>query len=218
MLKIHTATAGVLAGALLLTGCSSSVRDPKPVPSTSSSTSVSANPSVSATPSSSPSASATPSESATPTVTPSPVPTTEAPVQAPATEAPSAEAPAAPVSEAPAQQAEPVQQAPVATEAPVQQAPAQAPAAEAPAQQAPAQPVQQAPARSSVYYETCADARAAGAAPLHRGEPGYRPGLDKDGDGVACEPKKKHSASTPRYDEAPSYYLNCAPKLGRIKY
>ena len=95
--------------------------------------------------------------------------------------------------ETPAQQA-PAQEAPaqVATEAPAQQAPAQAPAAEAPAQQAPAQPVQQAPAQSSVYYETCADARAAGAAPLHRGEPGYRPGLDKDGDGVACEPKKKH--------------------------
>jgi len=145
VLKIHAATAGVLAGALLLTGCSSSVRAPKPGPSASSSTSVSASPSVSATPSSSPSASATPSESPTPTVTPSPVPTTEAPVPAPA----------APVSEAPAQQ------------------------------------VQQAPARSSVYYETCADARAAGAAPLHRGEPGYRPGLDKDGDGVACEPKKK---------------------------
>lgn len=93
-------------------------------------------------------------------------------------------APAAPVSEAPAQQA------PVATEAPVQQAPA--PAAEAPAQQAPAQPVQQAPAQSSVYYKNCDAAIAAGAAPLHRGEPGYRPGLDKDGDGVACEPKKKH--------------------------
>jgi len=63
---------------------------------------------------------------------------------------------------------------------------------EAPAQQAPAQPVQQAPAQSDVYYKNCAEARAAGAAPLHRGEPGYRPGLDKDGDGVACEPKKKH--------------------------
>ena len=150
MLKIHTATAGVLAGALLLTGCSSSVRAPKPGPSASSSTSVSASPSVSATPSSSPtpSASASPSESPTPTETPSPVPPAEAPTQAPA--------------------------------------------AEAPAQQASAQPVQQAPAQSSVYYETCADARAAGAAPLHRGDPGYRPGLDKDGDGVACEPKKKH--------------------------
>ena len=179
MLKIHAATAGVLAGALLLTGCSSSVRAPKVTPSaSSSSTSASASPSVSATPSSSPtpSVSATPSESPSPTVTPSPVPTTETPAQAPAAEAP-AQAPAAPVSEAPAQQAEPVQQAPVATEAPAQ---------------APAQPVQQAPAQSSVYYETCADARAAGAAPLHRGEPGYRPGLDRDGDGVACEPKKKH--------------------------
>jgi hypothetical protein len=33
----------------------------------------------------------------------------------------------------------------------------------------------------------CAAARAAGAAPLHRGDPGYRPGLDRDGDGIACE-------------------------------
>ena len=138
MLKIHAATAGVLAGALLLTGCSSSVRAPKVTPSaSSSSTSASASPSVSATPSSSPtpSASATPSESPSPTVIPSPVPTTEAPVQAPAAEA---------------------------------------------------------PAQSDVYYKNCAEARAAGAAPLHRGEPGYRPGLDADGDGVACEPKKKH--------------------------
>ena len=124
MLKIHAATAGVLAGTLLLTGCSSSARAPKVTPSaSSSSTSASASPSASATPSSSPtpSASATPSESPSPTVTPSPVPTTEAPAQAPAAEAPSAEAPAAPVSEAPAQQEAPVQQAPVATEAPAAQ-------------------------------------------------------------------------------------------------
>jgi endonuclease YncB( thermonuclease family) len=40
---------------------------------------------------------------------------------------------------------------------------------------------------SSVYYRSCAEARAAGAAPLYRGQPGYRPGLDRDGDGVACE-------------------------------
>lgn len=38
------------------------------------------------------------------------------------------------------------------------------------------------------YYEDCDAARAAGAAPLHRGDPGYRPELDRDGDGVACEP------------------------------
>jgi hypothetical protein len=40
---------------------------------------------------------------------------------------------------------------------------------------------------SSAYYKNCTAARAAGAAPLHRGEPGYRAGLDRDGDGVACE-------------------------------
>jgi hypothetical protein len=28
---------------------------------------------------------------------------------------------------------------------------------------------------------------AAGAAPIHRGEPGYSSKLDRDGDGVACE-------------------------------
>jgi hypothetical protein len=39
------------------------------------------------------------------------------------------------------------------------------------------------------YYSDCAEARAAGAAPLHVDEPGYRPGLDRDDDGVACEAK-----------------------------
>ena len=39
----------------------------------------------------------------------------------------------------------------------------------------------------SVYYKNCAEACAAGVAPLHRGDPGYRPGLDRDGDGIACE-------------------------------
>lgn len=39
----------------------------------------------------------------------------------------------------------------------------------------------------SAYYPNCAAARAAGAAPLYRGQPGYRPGLDRDNDGVACE-------------------------------
>jgi hypothetical protein len=43
------------------------------------------------------------------------------------------------------------------------------------------------PGGGSVYYANCAAARAAGAAPLYRGEPGYRSGLDRDGDGVACE-------------------------------
>jgi hypothetical protein len=36
-------------------------------------------------------------------------------------------------------------------------------------------------------FANCAAARAAGAAPVHRGDPGYGPRLDGDGDGVACE-------------------------------
>lgn len=38
------------------------------------------------------------------------------------------------------------------------------------------------------YYWNCAAARSAGAAPIHRGEPGYAPHLDSDRDGIACEP------------------------------
>ena len=39
----------------------------------------------------------------------------------------------------------------------------------------------------SAYYANCTAARAAGVAPLYRGDPGYRRALDRDGDGVACE-------------------------------
>ena len=42
-------------------------------------------------------------------------------------------------------------------------------------------------ANADVYYKNCAEARAAGVTPIHKGEPGYRPGLDRDGDGIACE-------------------------------
>lgn len=37
------------------------------------------------------------------------------------------------------------------------------------------------------FYPNCAAARAAGAAPIYRGEPGYGTHLDRDGDGKACE-------------------------------
>jgi hypothetical protein len=40
----------------------------------------------------------------------------------------------------------------------------------------------------SVYYSGCKAVRAAGKAPLYRGDPGYREGMDGDSDGVACEP------------------------------
>lgn len=37
------------------------------------------------------------------------------------------------------------------------------------------------------YFSSCREARAAGAAPLRRGQTGYRAGLDRDNDGIACE-------------------------------
>lgn len=42
-------------------------------------------------------------------------------------------------------------------------------------------------APAAVYYASCTEVKAAGAAPLHAGSPGYRSGLDGDADGVACE-------------------------------
>ncbi len=40
---------------------------------------------------------------------------------------------------------------------------------------------------AEAYYPNCAAVRAAGAAPLHRYDPGYTRKLDRDGDGIACE-------------------------------
>lgn len=37
-------------------------------------------------------------------------------------------------------------------------------------------------------FRNCDEARAAGAAPVRRGEPGYGQHLDRDNDGVGCEP------------------------------
>ncbi len=39
----------------------------------------------------------------------------------------------------------------------------------------------------AAYYKNCDAARAAGAAPIKREEPGYRPELDRDKDGTACD-------------------------------
>jgi hypothetical protein len=41
--------------------------------------------------------------------------------------------------------------------------------------------------RSGGAYANCTAARAAGAAPVMRGEPGYGPHLDRDNDGIGCE-------------------------------
>lgn len=103
-------------------------------------------------------------EKAPAVVSPAPEP---APVVAPA--------PAAPVAPAPAP----------AAPAPAAVAPAPAVIAPAPAAPAPVVPAPAAPA--AAYYANCAAAKAAGAAPLYAGSAGYRPALDRDSDGVACE-------------------------------
>lgn len=38
------------------------------------------------------------------------------------------------------------------------------------------------------HWSGCREARAAGTAPIYRDEPGYRPEMDGDDDGIACEP------------------------------
>ena len=55
-------------------------------------------------------------------------------------------------------------------------APAPAPAAVAPA-----------PAPAAAYYANCTAARAAGAAPIYAGQPGYGTHLDRDRDGIGCD-------------------------------
>lgn len=43
-------------------------------------------------------------------------------------------------------------------------------------------------ARNAAAFANCTEARAAGAAPVRIGEPGYGAHLDRDGDGIGCEP------------------------------
>lgn len=40
------------------------------------------------------------------------------------------------------------------------------------------------------FYANCKEAKAAGVAPMYEGDPGYRPELDRDKDGIACDQKK----------------------------
>jgi hypothetical protein len=67
---------------------------------------------------------------------------------------------------------------PALTGAPPRTAPAAPPA---PATEAAPPPAAVGP------FGNCSAARAAGAAPVHRGDPGYAAHLDRDGDGVGCE-------------------------------
>lgn len=51
---------------------------------------------------------------------------------------------------------------------------------------APLAPLTESGTRSRAFAN-CAEARAAGAAPVRRGQPGYGPHLDRDNDGIGCE-------------------------------
>lgn len=73
----------------------------------------------------------------------------------------------------------PVVDAPVAPAAPAPVVPAAPVAPVAPAQ--PAAPAVSGP------FKNCTEAWAAGAAPVHVGDPGYAPKLDRDNDGIGCE-------------------------------
>lgn len=56
--------------------------------------------------------------------------------------------------------------------------------------QAPSPRVQPGPDRAqsrTPAFRNCAAARAAGAAPVRRGDPGYGAHLDRDNDGIGCE-------------------------------
>ncbi|MDI3404178.1 excalibur calcium-binding domain-containing protein [Streptomyces cavernicola] len=53
------------------------------------------------------------------------------------------------------------------------------------------------PGSPSPYYPNCDAARSDGAAPLLEGRPGYAPHLDRDDDGVACEPYVDYEPSEP---------------------
>jgi hypothetical protein len=48
--------------------------------------------------------------------------------------------------------------------------------------------------RRAGVFANCSEARAAGAAPVRRGDPGYGPHLDRDGDGVGCKSRRRRLA------------------------
>ncbi|WP_461174151.1 excalibur calcium-binding domain-containing protein [Arthrobacter sp. Z1-9] len=62
----------------------------------------------------------------------------------------------------------------------------QVPAAPAPVVPAPVVPAP-APAPAAAPFANCTAARAAGAAPVYAGTPGYGKHLDRDGDGIGCD-------------------------------
>jgi len=65
-------------------------------------------------------------------------------------------------------------------------APAPAPRPVPAPQPAPA-PVPAPQPEADAHYQNCDAVRAAGAAPIRSGDPGWQPKFDRDGDGVGCE-------------------------------
>ena len=169
-----------LIGAVLFTGCSGNNARKEQTPSSSPSVSATVSTSTFASPTASVTPSLTPTPTTSPTiseVTPEPAGTADAEQHEDVVEVPLDDASTSTPQPEAAQQPSPVQQ----QQDPVQQQPV-APVPEQPA------PVNNG---GGVYYKNCAAVRAAGAAPLYRGQPGYGTHLDSDGDGIACEPKKK---------------------------
>lgn len=116
-----------------------------------------------------------------PTRLPSPVPSLSTPESSPSAEISySPSSPQPPASQS-AAITNPLTGVPNVPDAPAVQVPQPAPPAATKTTPVPPPPAQE------VYYANCSAAKAAGAAPLYRGNPGYRPALDRDGDGIACE-------------------------------
>ncbi|MGY1884138.1 DUF1524 domain-containing protein [Blastococcus sp. SYSU DS0753] len=59
--------------------------------------------------------------------------------------------------------------------------------APSPSSRSTASPTSTPPPAEGVHYQNCAAVRAAGAAPIHPGEPGWQPKFDGNQDGVGCE-------------------------------
>ncbi|AIY02282.1 hypothetical protein ART_2683 [Arthrobacter sp. PAMC 25486] len=76
--------------------------------------------------------------------------------------------------------------APIAPVAPVEAAPQPAPEPAPPVEVPAPAPFVEVPGPEP-YYQNCSAVRAAGAAPIHAGEPGFLSKFDGDGDGVGCE-------------------------------
>ncbi len=185
-----------LIGAVLFTGCSGNNARKEQTPSSSPSVSATVSTSTFASPTASVTPSLTPTPTTSPTiseVTPEPAATADAEQHEDVVEVPLDDASTSTPQPEAAQQPSPVQQ----QQDPVQQQPVAPVPAQTSAQQRHIAPVPEQPAPvnngGGVYYKNCAAVRAAGAAPLYRGQPGYGTHLDSDGDGIACEPKRNKS-------------------------